>query len=95
MKQSSRVVSVDGRPVDPNQCSWKRLRFTQKMGVFNIFFVDHAGHVLRVEEGEAANDQDAIEQTLRRFQWGADEGLEIWQDNRRVYANFKSRLSHH
>lgn len=64
------------------------------MGTFCIFFVDRAGHSVVVDEIEAASEQEAIDQVHRRYDCGPGIGYEIWQDNRRVYAHFESRLSH-
>ena len=81
--------------VDANQGFRTGIRCSGDMGAFSLFFVDHAGHILGVEEIEAATDQEAIEQALRRYDCGIGKGCEIWRDDRRIYAQYESRLSHH
>jgi hypothetical protein len=65
------------------------------MEMFRILLIDRTGHVLGVDEIEAASDQDAIDRTLAGHHCGVGYGYEIWQDNRQVCAHFESRLSHH
>lgn len=60
---------------------------------FCILTIDQTGHVLDVDEFEAANDQAAIERALESSACRIGFGYEIWQDNRQVCVHFRSRLS--
>jgi hypothetical protein len=65
------------------------------MDVYCVLLVDRAGHVLGVDEIDAANDQQAIDHAHKRYACGSGKGYEIWRDNRRVQTFFESRLAHH
>jgi len=62
---------------------------------FCVFHVDDAGHVLSVDELKAVNDRAAIDHARRRYQCEPGTGIEIWREDRRVYARLEPRASHH
>ena len=81
--------------VDLNQGLRTEIRCNADMVAYGLSFVDHTGHILGSDEIEAATDQEAIEQARRRYECGIGKGCEVWRDDRRIYAQYESRLSHH
>ena|ERR1700690_1427354 len=65
------------------------------MGTFRVLTIDRSGHIFGIDEIEARDDQEAIDQVSKLCACQIGYGYEIWQGNRQVCTHFESRLSHH
>jgi hypothetical protein len=77
----------------PNSGSTESL--SEDTRTFCVFHVDESGHVLTVDELEADNDLAAIDHVRRHYQCEPGTGIELWREDRRVYARLEPRASHH
>ena len=62
---------------------------------FCIFHIDEAGHVSAVDEFEADDARAAIDHAHRRYHCQPGTAIEIWREDRRVYARLEPKASHH